>query len=311
VIYDIYGEGIHGYGYTAEYNVVGDTASAGIYVCPSNSNATDTVIRYNLVVSSGSDIYKNNGVSGKHGIGVANEVNGGDGDNSDATVEIYGNIVINRNWGILIADADTTSPEPWGAIKVYNNMVIDSVYRNYYLHKYSCVLAGEGYFYNNSSIFYDRDEGDSYGVPDHALDQDNPANLSTYWTIDHNHFYCAACGTQYIDSDWQTNYVTSDPKLPGESLVNWTGLTGRNYFYLIDFEKHLYIPINSGLVNSGKILGEGFNSMFLTAGTDFSKSKFQRKSQPNSSKWHIGPIIPNDEGPSSTYVGPPTQLKLQ
>ena len=79
---------------------------------------------------------------------------------------------------------------------------------------------------------------------------------------------------------------------------------------MIDFGKHLSIPINSNLANAGKALGTDYNSMFLTAGTDFSKLKFQRKSQPNSAKWFIGAIIPGHHGKGGDDLNKPTGFRV-
>ena len=114
------------------------------------------------------------------------------------------------------------------------------------------------------------------------------------WTFSHNAFY-PVDGSNTVGTGWTNNYVSGNPKLPGEPSVNWDGLTGPNYFHKIKFDDHLYIPSDSSLANAGKILGSGFNSMFLTVGIDFSEFKFQKISQPNSDKWSIGPIIPKKD----------------
>ncbi|MCK5475998.1 MAG: right-handed parallel beta-helix repeat-containing protein, partial [Candidatus Pacebacteria bacterium] len=285
VIYDIYGEGVHGYGYTAEYNIVGDTASYGIYVCPSSGDATNTIIRNNIVMQSSSLVYRSNPVSGCNGIGIANEIDGGGGDNSNATIEIYGNIVINRNLGISVSDYDVISPEPWGGIKIYNNIVIDCAVHNYYMGNYDAVVAGQGFFYNNSSILYDRPGSK------HMTDQGNPIDLSTYWDISHNHFWTIG-GSPTVDTDWQTNMITTDPKLTGEPAIDWDGQSGPTYYKDIKFSD--VIPLaGSSLIGSGKTLNASYNKTFLTQGTDFStlpnSPNFMLSSQTDGS-WDIGAV---------------------
>lgn len=287
-MYDIYGEGIHGFGYTAEYNLIGDTGSAAIYVCPSVGDATDTVVRYNFITMSNSAVYRAHQF-GHHGIGIVDEGGAGEGgDNTNATAEVYGNIVINRRYGIYVSDYVNVPQDPWGAIKIFNNTVIDSDAINYYIHDYKAVLSGNGFIYNNSSILYDR-PGST-----HVLDQDNPIDLSTYWTIDNNHYWTIG-GSPTVDSDWQTNMVTTDPKLPGEDVhgINWIGQSGATYYKDIDFDTHLYPPADSGLVGTGKTLGVGFENTFLTLGTDFGDlpdtQTFNLLDQP--ANWDIGAIV--------------------
>lgn len=259
VLYDIWGEGIQGTGFTAEYNLIGDTGSVAIYVVPMWGTAQDTIIRYNFITMSSSRSYKNN-PGGYVGIAVGDEYNAGA---NGATIDIYGNTIINRYYGVRFTKY-STHPDNWAAVRIYNNTIIDSDHNNIYIGAYDGVDAGGGYIENNVSILYDR-TGSS-----HAEDQGNPGDLSTYWTIDNNAFWTTG-GSPTVDVDWQTNDVTGDPKFYGEekeSPVNWNNLSSGdprdNGVTFADV-----IPnSSSSLIDRGKILS--WNTTLLTLGTDFS-----------------------------------------
>lgn len=292
LVYDIFGEGINAPNSIIEYNVVGDTGSIALNISPKDWDALTAVVRYNLVTMSdwsSSNSYPLSG-TGPHGIRIYDERVGG--DNSAADISVYGNIIINRSNGIFVFSSLDTG-NPFGSVKIYNNTIIDSHNLNLLFLNPDEFLAVS--IYNNSSILYDRTGSKHAYVTD----------IGKNWNIDYNHFWTTG-GSPNVPSTWRSNYVTTDPKLPGEPVVDWDGLTGTNYFNMIDFGKHLSISLDSNLANAGKILGSGYNSKFLTAGTDFSKFKFQRKSQPNSAKWHIGAIIPNP----ANYLPPPQVLKI-
>ena len=296
LIYDVAGEGIAAPNSTIEYNVVGDTSSVAIDTAASNFDTLTAVVRYNLITMSNWDtsVYDNL-QGGPHGIRIFDEAIGG--DNSAADISIYGNIIINRQAGIRVFSSIDTD-NPFGSIKIYNNTIIDS-------HSYNLNFLNPDEFlavsvYNNSSVLFDR------LASKHA----NMINIGRNWEIDYNHFWTKG-GSPIVPSEWRSNYVIADPKLPGEPALDWDGFSGSNYFKIIDFGKHLYISPDSHLVNAGKILGSGYNSMFLTAGTNFNKFLFQRKSQPNSTKWCIGAIIPDDIGNSpEPFPPPPTDLTI-
>lgn len=300
VIYDIYGEGIHGYGYTAEYNIVGDTGSYGIYICPSKSDATNTIIRYNFVMQSSSGDYKNHPVASYHGIVVADEKAGG--DNTSATVEIYGNIVINRNVGIMFNNYNGTTA--WGEVRIFNNTIIDSYTWNMYMNHGE--FANAGYWYNNASILYDR-TGNK-----HANDQ-YLSNISN-WTIENNHFWTKG-GSPTVDADWRTNYVTTDPKLYGEekgSPVDWVGQTTVTYYYKDITFADVTPNSGSGLINTGKIIP--FEDTFLSNGSDFSvlptTPTFVTKQQSHDGKWDIGAIIFSESTESKATLKAPVGLDV-
>jgi hypothetical protein len=238
-------------------------------------------------------IYDNMSGSGPHGIIIYDEKAGG--DNSAADISVYGNIMINRAHGMqFFCSEDCTNP--FGSVKIYNNLVIDSHFMNYPFRDLG--EAAAGYAYNNVSIYYDRTGKSHSSHSAHAN-----------WTFSNNAFY-PVDRTNFVGNGWTSNYVTTDPKLPGEPALDWDGITGPNYFYKINFENHLYISPSSSLANAGKILGSGYNSMFLTAGTDFSKFKFQTISQPSSAKWCIGAIIPSTTSIKPDYIPPPRDLTI-
>jgi S-layer homology domain len=304
VVYNISGEGIHGNGYTAEYNIIGDTGSVGIYLYGATNDMVSTIARYNFVVMSdhSSSEYFNLPKISPDGIYITDELAGG--DNTGATIQVYGNIVINRWMGIAFNDFANDSQ--MGEVRIYNNTLIDNHKYNIYIGNYDKVQAGGGYIYNNASILYDQTS------LTHVLDQDNPADLSSYWTIDHNAFWTTGCaGNPTVDDDWKTYWVHNDPKLAGEeqgSPVAWTGQSGSTYYKDITFSNVLPNS-DSALINAGKTLGAGYETKFLTYGTDFSKlpfvPTFQRASQSDLPEWSIGAIV-RGGGKSQGFVDVPS-----
>jgi len=302
VVYDIYGEGIQCPNSLCEYNVVGNTASVAINAATHNWESRTTTVRYNFVIMEDWDEHgydtMHEGASGPVGIRVFDEKVGG--DNSAADISIYGNIVINRSMGIWAYNTrDYTNP--YGSVKIYNNTVIDSHYSNIY------VAEANGFnsvkIYNNTSVLYDQIEANHVFDQEDFLPHDN-------WTIDNNHYWTTG-GSPTVDVDWQTNYVTADPKLNGEPAVDWDGQSGGNYISAIDFSTHLSLAADSGLINAGKILGPGYGNIFLTTGTDFNASPdkitIQKISQPVESNWTIGAIVCG----GGTPISPPVGLSIQ
>ena len=306
VLYDCYGEGIAAGGATIEHNIVGDTGSVAIYPVPSLNDAHDSVVRYNLVTMSSSPAYKGLTGSSYKGINVRDEHP--NGDNSNATIQVYGNIVINRMFGILFEEKWGTSA--FGEVRIFNNTVIDSEKGNLIIgHGYDMVAAGKGFFYNNLSILYDRTSAT------HAAfwDNDYPTDLSTYWKIDNNQFWTKG-GSPYVDRNWQTNYVRTDPKLAGEeqgSPVDWDGQSGATYYKDITFA-HVYPNADSGLVNTGKIIS--FEDTFLSNGSDFSvlptTPTIVTKQQSHDGKWDIGAIIFSESTESKAIIKSPVGLDV-
>jgi len=297
VVYDIYGEGINAPNSIVEYNIVGDTSSIGINTSSHRWDSTNTIVRYNLVTSAdwNSSVY-----SGGQGIRIFDERDGG--NNTSATIEIYGNIIINRSHGIwMFADRN----EPYGTIKVYNNTIIDCYTTNMRISQ-TDELAVAAYVYNNSSIIYDR-----IGV---APYQGAATSDFSTFTIENNHAWIKG-GLVITDINFRfrTNLCIGDPKLPGEDVygIDWDGQRGAMYFSNIDFNTHLYPSADSGLVNTGKTLGAGYETKFLHYGTNFSTlpdiATFQRVSQSDAPNWSIGAIVRG----SGTSISSPIGLEIK
>ena len=292
VIYDIYGEGIQGAGGIIEYNIVGDTGSVGIYPVPSKYNAEDTIVRYNFIIQSSSATYSNMSGSTYHGITYFDENSAG-GDNSNATIEIYGNIIINRKVGIKIYNGDGL-----GEIRVFNNTIIDSVQGNLVVDDVEEFNAA--YIYNNTSILYDRTGAT------HVADYSNLLPHAN-WTIENNHFWTTGgfdCTTDLEYAGFDDYCKDGDPKLAGEeqgSPVDWDGQSGATYYKDITIAD-VTPNSESGLINTGLSLGAGFATSFLTTGTDFGDLPgtvtFVTASQIDYLPWDIGAYVYKGSGPA-------------
>ena len=100
----------------------------------------DVTARYNLIIMEdwSQHTYDTHSGGVKAGIRLYDE-NGG-GDNSDAVIEIYGNIIINQNRALRIWCVDNppssecnTFGDGLGSIKIHNNIFIDSHLGNIYI----------------------------------------------------------------------------------------------------------------------------------------------------------------------------------
>jgi len=298
VVYDIYGEGIQTPNSLCEYNIVGNTYSIAINNAPQNWDSKTTTIRYNIVTASD---WNSSAYPGATGIRVMDEYTGG--SNANADIQIYGNIVINRSFGVRIFSPE--DPEnPFGSVKIYNNTVIDSHNCNMYVahpEEFTSIKI-----YNNSFILYDQTGAR------HVLDYQNFLPHAN-WTIDNNHFWTTG-GSPTVDVGWRTNYIITDPKLPGEPSIDWDGQSGATYYKNIDFNTHLYPPADSALVNAGKTLeSAAYETMFLTKGTDFdtlpNTPTYQRVSQFDAPNWSIGAIVRGVGSPISSPTGLETKPK--
>jgi len=311
VVYDIYGEGINVPNGIAEYNVVGNTGSMGIGISPQGWDAETTIVRYNFLIMEdwSKQIYDSHAGGDNTGIRVFDELVGG--VNANADISIYGNIVINFNYGfkMYLTDEGETA---FGSVKVYNNLFIDS-------HKFNTRVADASggppslsnictdfRYYNNASILYDQTSSA------HVTDNIDTSKFGGA-TIENNAYWTKG-GRPVVDSNWDTNYVIADPKLPGEPAIDWDGQSGATYYKDIDFNTHLYPSVDSALVGAGKTLGSGYETMFLTKGTDFdtlpNRLTFQRVSQFDAPNWSIGAIVRGDGTPiSPAPIRPPTGLK--
>ncbi|MCK5510096.1 right-handed parallel beta-helix repeat-containing protein, partial [Candidatus Parcubacteria bacterium] len=277
IVYDIYGEGIQCPNSLCEYNIVGDTGSIALNTSNHGWDAKTSIVRYNFVTMSdwGSSIYDSFSGSSHIGIRAFDEHPGG--DNSNADIQIYGNVVVNRKYGIQLG-SPIDPGNPYGSVKVYNNTMIDCE-ANW------CFSQPEEfsnvYIYNNSSIHYDRTGG-------HAINWDIVEGYSG-WTFDYNHFY-PVDGSNSVLAIFNSNQITTDPKLSGEPTIDWDGQSGPTYYKDIKFSD-VYPLAGSALIGAGKTLGTDFSKIFLTKGTDFSTLpdaiNFTLSSQTDGS-WDIG-----------------------
>ena len=255
LVYDIYGEGIAAPNSTIEYNVVGDTSSIAIDTAAHDFDTLTAVVAYNFIIQSdwSTSDYEGMAGSGEHGIRVYDEATGG--DNSAADISVYGNTIINRSRGIWFFCAEECN-NPFGSVKIYNNLIIDSHAENIAVHNPE--EANAAYVYNNASIRYDR-----AGAHTNNLSHEN-------WAIDNNAFYPVDGSNTIGTGDWYNNYVTGDPLLPGEPSIDWDGQTGAGYYNAIEYTTHLY-PISGSLIQAGLILNPAdYEQTFLTTGSDFS-----------------------------------------
>ncbi|MCK5292845.1 MAG: right-handed parallel beta-helix repeat-containing protein, partial [Thermoplasmata archaeon] len=281
VVYDIYGEGIQCPNSLCEYNIVGDTGSIALNTSNHGWDAKTTIVRYNIVTMSDwdSNIYDSLNGSSPIGIRVFDEHIGG--DNSNADIQIYGNIIINAKYGIKLG-SPVDRGNPYGFVKIYNNTMIDCE-ANW------CFSQPEEfsnvYIYNNSSIHYNK-------ACAHIINWDISEGYNG-WNISHNHFY-PVDNINTVLPIFTNNYLTMNPKLIGGDIVDWTGQSGPTYFKDIKFSD-LYPMADSPLIGSGKPLGIGFDNIFLTKGSDFSTlpnvPKFILAMQPEVGNWDIGAII--------------------
>ena len=220
LVYDIAGEGISSPNSIIEYNVVGNTASTAINIVPHNWDARQSIVRYNFMIMSDWSTHNYDTILNDQGgqpIGtrVFDEFVG-KGNNLNCDIQIYGNVIINNSVGIWIYNGQGEETDKFGPVKIYNNTIIDSHVSNFRASSHAQFPNIK--ICNNASILYDQTSATHV--------KDNATGYSG-WTIDNNAFWTTG-GAPTVDSDWRTNYVTSDPKLPGEEVyhIDWDGQTG-------------------------------------------------------------------------------------
>ena len=231
----------------------------------------------------------------------------GNGNNLNCDIQIYGNVIINNNIGIWIFNNRGTNADKFGSVKIYNNLIIDSHVAN--IRALDHWQFTNMKIYNNASILYDRTNAKHV--------QDGDESYPAGWTIDNNAFWTSG-GSPTVRSNWRKNYVTSNPKLPGEEVyhIDWDGQTGATYWKNITINKHLFPQSNSSLFNSGKNLS-GYNATILTYGSDFTKlpgtATFATATQPNTDNWDIGALSRRGvTSPIQTPVIPaPNNLRIE
>jgi len=270
VMYDIWGEGISGAGYTAQYNVIGDTASSSIFFQPAAGSPVEgVIIRYNLLVQSDGTDYDSTDLGGNcDGIDIGDDNTSG--SNASADIEVYGNVIIHKRYGINFHPKSSGS-NSINSVRIYNNTIISSTLFNIILTSgyFDNVKAGGGYIYNNASILYGPLTGNKQ-----ATDQ-SAASLSTYWAISHNSYWEeTAGGGGTVDgvaaasaSDWNSNYQVTNPLLYGEETagVDWDNITeNQNPTSEVDFDDA--VPqTGSSLIDNGTDPGGSDNLLPNTA----------------------------------------------
>ena len=312
LIYNVGGEAISAVNSTIQYNVIGNSSSIALDLSTANWDAGTTIARHNFIVmsdwSSGSGLAHETVGGPPDGIRVFDESNctsvpctgptGGSGDNSGADIQIYGNVIINRGYGIRVYSNDDTG-NPFGAVKIYNNLVIDSHWAN--------ILIADPeeftnlYLYNNIFVFYDNG-GDN--VP-HTTSFTPEAG----WDISNNLFY-AASGSHTVDSDFDTGKVTTDPTLPGNAALDFGALASVAYAggvvsVPVNYSTQLY-PV-AGDTIAGGITPTEFSpeTEFLTTGVDFnyvlSWPSLVEIDTAYQGTWDIGPWARGTSEPVPTY----------
>ena len=291
-----YGEGIvmsMGYGPVGnevsylEYNLIANTWHPAL-ILNNDAGAGVGYARYNEIITTadGSDY---SSVS-SYGIWVYHEYIDGADLETYGDYEIYGNIIIAQSYGIYLALEGVWYRDTLGSLKIYNNTIIDSLTANWYVNTGSSTADyGNCQIYNNASMFFDN-SGKS-----HIIEGPNSDYVTNNITISDN-FYWDELAQSYgsVDGDWDTNYKTGDPLLPGEAVpINWDGIAT---VATLDFDTHLLPPDNSALVDNGAdISGWASDLTFLTIGTDFNDltgtETFTTAEQDVDASWDLGAII--------------------
>jgi len=244
LVYDIYGEGINNPNGLTEYNVVGDTGSIGLNTAQHDIDALNSTVRYNLVVMSdwSTSIYDSLVGSQPVGVRVFDEQPGG--NNIKADIKIYGNVIINRGNGIWFFCTDNPPKaecgNPYGSVKIYNNLVIDSRPDRRNIVVSHPEEANSAELYNNAFVRYDTN---NYHTGWNTLSHPN-------WDVHDNLFYTKT-GSLLVHNGYKDNWITDDPLLPGEPSFDWDGLSGPDYYKQISFKDHLYPPAGSPLNDIG------------------------------------------------------------
>ena len=307
VVYNSASEGIELHNSLIEYNIFGDTSSCAIDTAPQTADTAGytTTVRYNLIVHSNSKDYvgvHEMGPGDNVGIRVFDEHIRG--SNTNSKILIYGNIIINRYFGIRVYPEVKQTRNAFGSVKIFNNTLIDND-RNIGLGYDYNSLIDSLEIYNNSFILYNNTTGKHSAEASHSLPQ---ANVK----IENNAFWTTG-GSPSVDADWKNNCVITNPKLSGEYSVNWNGQTGSEYYKNINVSD-VSPPPDSKLLVSGKIL-TGYNVPLLTNVGEFNKlpgkANFIMKSNNNNGNWAIGAVLPTSENSNTPNIpSKPENLRL-
>ena len=300
LIYNSGGEGINAPNSIIEYNVVGDTKSVAIDTAPHDWDSTTSTVAYNLIVGSSSSTW-GRGTA----LRIFDETEGG--NNNASVTEFYGNIIINRNYGLRIfcnmdGNNDCSSDHTaaiFGTVRFYNNLIIDSITGGFVVDAGDQTLITDLYVYNNVFALYDRtDQPHSY-----------PFTPGAGWDFDYNAFWTdgvpEACGGTDTLGDWDCDMnphaVLTDPVLPGDGSVDWSPASAAGYYNTIEYTTHLYPLAGSSLVGAGKS-DTGYEATFLPTGSDYSDVLSWPTglvTAEQASSWDIGPWA---RGSASVYI---------
>jgi hypothetical protein len=247
-LHHIYGEGIEVSAGLApdgvtptivEYNLVGDTTAPAIHPQHKSEDGGKVIVRYNLIYSTSDGV-----AYGYDGPGLYFMDEGSGGSNASADVNYYGNIIIGRPLGMRLCSGCEDTSE-YGSFSLYNNTFIDcdtmlQVKNNY---------VADAKVYNNAFIYYDS--------PGNYVTDLGGTDYST-WDINNNFFYN---GSSNPPSQWGSGMKTGNPMLTRTS--GWSSLAAAPDF------QNLILLQNSALIDAGRDLGSGFESRYLTEGSDF------------------------------------------
>jgi hypothetical protein len=296
-VYNNYGEGVWNVNGITEYNVIGDTWSAGVHTPPQRWAALTSIVRYNLIYSTASSKYK----AMNNGIKILDEGSGG--SNSNGEFWIYGNIIINRRQGVWLFDSlGYSAATPYKKVRVFNNTFIDCAVSSLGINNPDSFADVK--IYNNASIFYSASGGA------HAVDNGTLPNAN----IDiRNNFFWPVNSTYPVDSNWTLSQKTGDPKLPKK--MGWRSLS--NDKDTIDFLTSLYPEAGSALLGGGMTLNAEFNGMtaLLTQGThvdgNLGSSSFVLQDQRAQSAFALGAVTSALPGGSTPSPPAPTGLRVK
>ena len=282
LMYDTFGEIINMNGGVAEYNILGTSRRSALFAQTGEGNyvGKPVIFRYNLVYGTTSSFWNETYSGGRYwsgpGINIQDEHT--QGDNSQWTVTVYGNVVIGRGTGTHIYNNQAPLDDPILLVEVYNNLFIDNRYN---IGIGPTTAFTECNIYNNAFIKYDT-TGDVAGVW---------GTLSAGTDIDNNLLWITG-GAPTYSSQFANNAVIDDPLLTGESKgvpVNWDGLTD---WTDLDFDTDFLYPSDSGFVNTGKTLA-GYEATMLAEGTNWDSPPGMTvvTGEIDDGGWDIGAIV--------------------
>jgi len=271
---DNHGEGIGFFGNQgtaddciAEYNIIGTSHSAGIYP----EAAKRAIVRYNMIYGTTDSEYFRCSGSGNHcgnGISVADE---NITEDRVEDIQIYGNLIANRCWGIYIGVRTFT----FDSILVYNNTIVGC----YGMIATSNSLGGD---WSNSAIknnlFWQAGGSYLYSGP----------STTSGLTWDYNNWSESISGDQS-----GTNDVIGTPNL--YKTEGWQSLT-EGSLSATDFA----LQSNSPCINAGEDLGDTYDDLLEVEDTTFPLTFTFGDQDDQGAAWEIGGDIYITEGATVT-----------